>query len=66
MTIPKQLRQQLGLRRGSRVCFVLVGDHIEVRPARYADIEAPKGFGLLKTTASPVPVDFDPAPVLQP
>jgi AbrB family looped-hinge helix DNA binding protein len=65
VTIPRQLRQQLGLRRGSRVCFVLVGDHIEVRPARYAGIEAPKGFGLLKTTARPVPVDFDPASVLQ-
>jgi AbrB family looped-hinge helix DNA binding protein len=40
VTIPRQLRQQLGLRRGSRVCFVLVGDHIEVRPARYADRSA--------------------------
>lgn len=34
ITIPKALRQQLGLARGSRVSFVLVGDHIEVRPLR--------------------------------
>ena len=32
VTIPKALRQQFGLARGSRVCFALVGDHIELRP----------------------------------
>ena len=36
VTIPKALRQQLGLARGSRVSFQLVGDHIElvIGPAR--------------------------------
>ena len=32
VTIPKLMRQQLGLHGGSRVCFELVGDHLEVRP----------------------------------
>lgn len=32
VTIPKALRQQLGLGWGSRVCFELVDDHLEVRP----------------------------------
>jgi AbrB family looped-hinge helix DNA binding protein len=34
VTIPKALRQQLGLARGCRVSFQLVGDHIEVRPCK--------------------------------
>ena len=34
VTIPKALRQQLGLARGNRVSFQLVGDHIEVRPLK--------------------------------
>ncbi len=36
VTIPKALRQQLGLGRGSLVSFQLVGDHIEVRPCQPA------------------------------
>lgn len=66
VTIPKQLRQQLGLRRGSRVCFALVGDHIEIRAAQRQVSDQPQAFGLLKTTIKPVPVDFDPATLLQP
>ena len=50
VTIPKALRQQLGLARGSRVCFVL--------PA--------SGFGMLKSQRPPVPADFDAACLLRP
>ncbi len=66
VTIPKQLRQQLGLRRGSSVSFALVGDHIEIGPARQQLNDHPQAFGLLKTTVKPVPVDVDPATLLQP
>ena len=31
VTIPKPLRQQLGIRQGSKVEFVVVGDHAEMR-----------------------------------
>ena len=31
VTIPKPLRQRLGLRQGSKVEFVLAGDHLEMR-----------------------------------
>src|SRR2546425_446210 len=31
VTIPKELRQQLGIRQGSRIEFSLVGDHVEMR-----------------------------------
>ena len=51
VTIPKALRQQLGLARGSLVSFQLVGA---------------SGFGLLRSRRPPVPGDFDPASLLQP
>ena len=68
VTIPKALRQQLGLGRGSRVSFELVGDHIELRPCRPSpghDLPT-DGFGLLSSSRPPVPVDFDPASLLKP
>jgi len=66
VTIPKALRQQLGLARGSRVSFQLVGDHIEVRPWRTQQPLPASGFGLLKSQRPPVPVDFDAASLLRP
>ena len=66
ITIPKALRQQLGLARGSRVSFELVGDHLELRAWRPNQPMPASGFGLLKSNRAPVPVDFDPASLLQP
>lgn len=65
VTIPKTLRQQLGLRQGSKVEFSLVGDHVELR-VRSTPAEVPtSGFGMLKTRRAAVPVDFDPAELLK-
>jgi AbrB family looped-hinge helix DNA binding protein len=66
VTIPKALRQQLGLARGSRVSFQLVGDHIEVRPLRQEQSLRAIGFGLLHSQRPPVPAHFDPASLLEP
>ena len=66
VTIPKALRQQLGLARGSRVSFQLVDDHIEVRACKPQQPVGPSGFGLLRSRRPPVPVDFDAASLLQP
>ena len=66
VAIPKALRQQLGLGRGSRVCFELVDDHIELRPWKPPQGLPESGFGLLKSQRPPVPVDFDPASLLRP
>ena len=66
ITIPKALRQQLGLARGSRVSFELVGDHLELRAWRPDQPIPASGFGLLKSKRAPVPADFDPASLLQP
>jgi AbrB family looped-hinge helix DNA binding protein len=66
VTIPKALRQQLGLARGSRVSFQLVGDHIEVRPLRQEQAVNASGFGMLSSHRPPVPAHFDPASLLEP
>jgi len=64
VTIPKPLRQRLGLRRGSKVKFVLVGNHVEMRVVSTpADFSA-SGFGMLKSKRTAVPADFDPASFL--
>ena len=66
VTIPKALRQQLGLARASRVSFQLVGDHIEVRPLRQEQSLSASGFGMLHSQRPPVAADFDPASLLRP
>ena len=64
VTIPKPLRQQLGLRQGSKVEFVLVGDHAEMRIVS-TPVDLPSsGFGMLRSKRAPVPADFDPAGLL--
>lgn len=64
VTIPKAVRQQLGIRQGSRVEFEMVGDHVELRVhSSPAEIPA-SGFGLLRSRKRAVPVDFDPATLL--
>lgn len=61
VTIPKPLRQQLGLRQGSKVEFVLVGEHVELRVVSTPTDLRESGFGMLKSKRTSVPVDFDPA-----
>lgn len=66
VTIPKELRQQLGIRQGSRIEFSLVGDHVEMRVRSSPAGEARSGFGMLKSRRAAVPADFDAALVLKP
>ena len=64
VTIPKPLRQQLGLGQGSKVEFVLMGDHVEMRVVSTpADLPA-TGFGMIKSKRVAVAADFDPAGLL--
>lgn len=66
VTIPKALRQQLGIRQGSRIEFSLVGDHVEMRVRSTPAGEARSGFGMLKSRRKAVPTDFDPADLAKP
>jgi AbrB family looped-hinge helix DNA binding protein len=66
VTIPKSVRQRLGIRQGSKIEFSLVGEHVEMRVLS-TPAEAPvSGFGMLKSKRMAVPADFDPASLLKP
>ena len=68
VTIPKELRQQLGIRQGSRIQFLLVGDHVEMRVSSSpsnASAGLGSGFGMLKSRRAALPADFDPATLLK-
>jgi AbrB family looped-hinge helix DNA binding protein len=65
VTIPMELRQRLGIRKGSRIEFLLVGDHVEMRVKSSPSGDAGSGFGMLKSKRAAVPTDFDPATLLK-
>lgn len=66
VTIPKSVRQRLGLRCGSKVEFVVVGDRVEMR-IRSTPVEVPVGgFGMIRSGLAAVPADFDPADIIKP
>jgi AbrB family looped-hinge helix DNA binding protein len=64
VTIPKPLRQKLGLRQGSKVEFVLVGGRVEMRVVSTPARLVASGFGMLKSKRAAVPAEFDPAGLL--
>jgi AbrB family looped-hinge helix DNA binding protein len=64
VTIPKALRQRLGIRQGTRIEFLLVGDRVEMR-IESSPADAPRsGFGMLRSRRKSVAADFDPATLL--
>jgi AbrB family looped-hinge helix DNA binding protein len=66
VTIPKELRQHLGIRQGTRIEFSLVGSHVEMRVKSSPSGDAGSGFGMLKSSRASVPADFDAATLLKP
>jgi AbrB family looped-hinge helix DNA binding protein len=65
VTIPKVVRQQLGIRQGSRIEFALVADHVEMRVKSSPSGLADSGFGMLKSSRAAVPADLDPATLVK-
>jgi AbrB family looped-hinge helix DNA binding protein len=66
VTVPKEVRQRLGLRQGSRIAFVVEGDHAVLRPAVVERLRPKSGFGMIKVSGPAVPADFDVASLLAP
>ncbi|HEY4065845.1 MAG TPA: AbrB/MazE/SpoVT family DNA-binding domain-containing protein [Burkholderiaceae bacterium] len=66
VTIPKAVRQQLGLKQGTRVAFVVEGDHAVLRPAMPQRPAPKSGFGMIEVAGPAVPADFDVASLLKP
>ncbi len=64
VTIPKAVRQQLGLTQGDRVAFVVEGDHAVLRPALPPRAVPASGFGIIKVAGPTVAADFDVASLL--
>ena len=65
VTIPREVRQRLGIRQGSRIEFLLRGDdRVELRVERAPAPAANSGFGLLKSRRKAVAADLDPATLL--
>ena len=65
VTIPKPIRQQLGIRKGSKVVFEIVNDHIELKVQSTPTQISSEGFGMLKTGLPAAPVDLDPATLIR-
>lgn len=66
VTIPLAVRQQLGIRQGSQVSFVVKGQHAELHVVQTPEPVKASGFGILKSRSSkPMPADFDPARLLK-
>jgi len=65
VTIPKAVRQTLGIRKGTRVRVVVVDDHAELRLVSTPVEVQDSGFGLLESTQPSVVAGFDPASLLR-
>lgn len=65
VTIPKDVRQRLGIRQGSKVEFLVVGDDVVMRVRSSPPVEAVSGFGLVKSRREAVPADLDPAALIK-
>lgn len=61
VTIPKAVRQELGIRAGSRVRFTVVGNHAELKVVEGHAAMLASGAGMLRHKRAAVPVDFDVA-----
>jgi AbrB family looped-hinge helix DNA binding protein len=61
VTIPQHVRQQLGICKGSKIEFTIVGDHVEMRVSSLPTKITSSGFGMLKSRHPAVPTDLDPA-----
>ena len=65
VTIPREIRQRLGIRKGSKVVFSLEDGRVEMRLMTQPAVATISGFGMLKSPRPSVPADFDPASLLE-
>lgn len=65
VTIPKELRQLLGIRQGSKMEFSVEGSAVIMRVRSSPAAEPASGFGLLKSRRAAVPADLDPASLVK-
>ena len=61
VTIPRHVRQKLGIHAGSRVRFRIVGGAAQLEVVVAATPTVEGGFGMLRSPRRSVPADFDVA-----
>ncbi|MEO8203762.1 MAG: AbrB/MazE/SpoVT family DNA-binding domain-containing protein [Betaproteobacteria bacterium] len=66
VTIPKEVRRELGIRQGSRVSFAVRNGKAEMRVLHRAAEPTVSGFGMLRVRERHLPADFDAASLLAP
>jgi len=64
VTIPLEIRQKMGVCKGSKIEFTLVDDHVELRMTEVFKPVSSSGFAMLKSKRHAVPCDFDVAELL--
>jgi AbrB family looped-hinge helix DNA binding protein len=66
VTIPKQIRHELGIQQGSRVVFVAKNGKAEMRVLHRAPEAIESGYGMLDGSGRHLPAEFDAASLLAP
>lgn len=61
VTIPREIRRELGIRQGSRVAFRVRKGRAELRVLHRAPRRAASGFGMLEVRRRHLPAEFDVA-----
>ncbi len=65
VTIPQEVRRKLGIRKGSKVEFKVVGGHVELHVVSTPTQVTESGFGMLKSARPAISADFDPASLVR-
>lgn len=66
VTIPKEIRRELGIRQGSRIGFSVANGKAELRVLHRPAGRPGSGFGMLKVRRRHLPADFDAATLIAP
>ena len=66
VTIPKEVRRELGIRQGSRIAFKVSKGKAELRVLHREPGRITSGFGMLKVQRRHLPAEFDVATLLTP
>ncbi len=56
---------QLGIRKVSKVEFLVVDDHVELRVSSFPALISESGLGLLKSKRKSMPASLDPAKLIK-
>jgi AbrB family looped-hinge helix DNA binding protein len=64
VTIPKAIRDRLGIKQGTLVEFTMVDSKVELKVKGRSAEPFKSGFGMLRSNKAPAPADFDAATLL--